>query len=62
MFERFTKKSREVLVLAQKEAQLCGHGFLGTEHILLGLIALGEGVGAAALSALGVSLDDVRAE
>ena len=62
MFERFTDRARRVIVLAQEEARLLGHNFIGTEHILLGLVAEGEGVGAKALESLGVSLDAVRAE
>jgi hypothetical protein len=61
MFERFTDKARRVVVLAQEEARLLDHGHIGTEHILLGLVHEGEGVGARALQALDVSLEDVRA-
>jgi hypothetical protein len=60
MFERFTDRARRVLVLAQEEARLLDHNFIGTEHILLGLIGEGEGVAAKALEALGVSLDTAR--
>ncbi len=60
MFERFTDRARRVLVLAQEEARLLHHGFIGTEHILLGLIHEGEGVAAQALEELGISLEDVR--
>jgi ATP-dependent Clp protease ATP-binding subunit ClpA len=60
MFERFTDRSRRVVVLAQEEARMLNHNYIGTEHILLGLIHEGEGVGAAALQALGISLDAVR--
>jgi ATP-dependent Clp protease ATP-binding subunit ClpA len=60
MFERFTDRARRVLVLAQDEARAMEHNFLGTEHILLGLVAEGEGVGAKALIELGVSLADLR--
>jgi ATP-dependent Clp protease ATP-binding subunit ClpC len=62
MFERFTERARRSMVLAQEEARLLGHPFIGTEHLLLGLIHEGEGVGAAALGRLGVSLDAVRAK
>jgi ATP-dependent Clp protease ATP-binding subunit ClpA len=62
VFERFTDRSRRVLVLAQDEAQLLSHNFIGTEHILLGLIHEGEGVAAKALESLGLSLDAVRAK
>lgn len=60
VFERFTDRARRVLVLAQEEARLLGHPFLGTEHILLGLIHEGEGVAAKALEQLDVSLESVR--
>ncbi len=60
MFERFTDRARRVLVLAQEEARLLNHSFIGTEHILLGLIHEGEGVAAQALESLGISLTAVR--
>jgi ATP-dependent Clp protease ATP-binding subunit ClpA len=60
MFERFTHRARRVLVLAQEEARLLNHNFIGTEHLLLGLIHEGEGVAAVALDSLGVSLEGVR--
>ncbi len=60
MFERFTDRARRVLVLAQEEARLLNHSFIGTEHILLGLIHEGEGVAAKALEQLGVTLETVR--
>ncbi len=60
MFERFTDRARRVLVLAQEEARLLNHNFIGTEHILLGLIHEGEGVAAKALESLGVTLEAVR--
>ncbi len=60
MFERFTDRARRVLVLAQEEARLLNHNFIGTEHILLGLIREGEGVAAKALGSFGVSLEAVR--
>ena len=60
MFERFTDQARRVLVLAQEEARLLSHSFIGTEHILLGLIHEGEGVAAKALESLGISLEAVR--
>jgi len=60
MFERFTDRARRVLVLAQEEARDLNHAFIGTEHILLGLIRDGEGVAAQALDALGVTLAAVR--
>ena len=60
MFERFTDRARRVLVLAQEEARLLNHSFIGTEHILLGLIHEGEGVAAKALDAMGITLEAVR--
>ena len=60
MFERFTDRARRVLVLAQEEAKLLNHNYIGTEHILLGLIHEGEGVAAKSLEALGISLEAVR--
>src|SRR5271168_1391450 len=60
MFERFTDRARSVLVLAQEEARLLNHSFIGTEHILLGLIHEGDGVGAVALESLGITLQAVR--
>ena len=60
MFERFTDRARRVLVIAQDEALALDHNFLGTEHVLLGLIREGEGVGAKALQQLGVDLVAVR--
>ena len=60
MFERFTDRARRVVVLAQEEARLLGHNYIGTEHILLGLIHEGDGVGARALESLGISLVAVR--
>ena len=62
MFERFTHEARRVLVLAQEEARLLNHNFIGTEHILLGLIHQGDGVAAQALGSLGIRLEAVRAE
>ena len=62
MFERFTDRARRVIVLAQDEARNLKHNYLGTEHILLGLIREGEGVAAKALEALDISLDDVRVQ
>jgi ATP-dependent Clp protease ATP-binding subunit ClpC len=60
LFERFTDQARKVLMLAQEEARLANHNYIGTEHILLGLIREGDGVAAKALESLGVSLDAVR--
>jgi ATP-dependent Clp protease ATP-binding subunit ClpA len=60
MFERFTERSRRVVVLAQEEARMLNHNYIGTEHILLGLIHEGAGVAAKTLESLGISLDAVR--
>ncbi len=60
VFERFTDRARLVLVLAQEEALLLRHSFIGTEHILLGLIHEGEGLAANALESLGISLEVTR--
>ncbi|UYY79708.1 ATP-dependent Clp protease ATP-binding subunit [Arthrobacter sp. YA7-1] len=60
MFERFTDRARRVVVLAQEEARMLNHNYIGTEHILLGLIQEGEGVAAKALESMSISLDGVR--
>ncbi len=60
MFERFTDRARRVVVLAQEEARMLNHNYIGTEHILLGLIHEGEGVAAKALESLDISLTGVR--
>ncbi|WP_282826279.1 ATP-dependent Clp protease ATP-binding subunit [Gulosibacter sediminis] len=60
MFERFTDRARRVIVLAQEEAKLLNHNYIGTEHLLLGLIHEGDGVAAKALESLGISLEAVR--
>ena len=62
MFERFTDRARRVVVLAQEEARMLNHNYIGTEHILLGLIHEGEGVAAKSLESLGVSLESVRSQ
>ena len=62
LFERFTDRARRVVVLAQEEARLLNHSYIGTEHILLGLIHEGEGVAAKALESLSISLEAVRAQ
>jgi ATP-dependent Clp protease ATP-binding subunit ClpA len=60
MFEKFTDRARRVIVLAQEEARMLDHNYIGTEHLLLGLIHEGQGVAARALESLGVSLEAVR--
>jgi len=60
MFERFTDRARRVVVLAQEESRMLNHNYIGTEHILLGLIHEGEGIAAQALESLGISLEAVR--
>jgi ATP-dependent Clp protease ATP-binding subunit ClpC len=60
LFERFTDRARRVVVLAQEEARLLNHNYIGTEHILLGLLNEGEGIAAKALESLGISLSGVR--
>ena len=62
MFERFTDRARRVVVLAQEEARMLNHNYIGTEHILLGLIHEGEGVAAKALESMDISLEAVRAQ
>jgi hypothetical protein len=62
MFERFTDRARRVVVLAQEEARMLEHNYIGTEHLLLALIHEGEGVAATALRALDVDLDTLRRE
>jgi len=60
MFERFTDRARRTVVLAQEEARMLQHNYIGTEHLLLGLIHEGEGVAAKALESLGISIEAVR--
>jgi ATP-dependent Clp protease ATP-binding subunit ClpA len=60
MFERFTERARKVVVLAQEEARNFNHNYIGTEHLLLGLLREDEGVAARALASLNVTLDEVR--
>jgi ATP-dependent Clp protease ATP-binding subunit ClpC len=60
MFERFTDRARRVVVLAQDEARSLNHNYIGTEHILLGMLSEGEGVAAKALEELGIGLDAIR--
>ena len=61
MFERFTDRARRLIVQAQEEARTLGHNYIGTEHLLLGLISDGGGMGAKALESLGVSAAELRA-
>ena len=60
MFERFTDRARRVVVLAQEEARMLGHNYIGTEHLLLGILHEGENAAAKALVSLGISLDAMR--
>ncbi len=60
MFERFSDRARKVIVLAQEEAMKLGHSFIGTEHLLLGLLQEEDGIACKALKQLGLTLDDVR--
>lgn len=60
IFDRFTEKAQRVLILAQEEALRLKHNYIGTEHILLGLIKEGEGIAAQVLKSKGVALDDIR--
>jgi ATP-dependent Clp protease ATP-binding subunit ClpA len=60
MFEKFSDRARRVVVLSQEEARLLNHDYIGTEHILLGLIHEGDGVAAKALESLGIGLEAVR--
>jgi ATP-dependent Clp protease ATP-binding subunit ClpC len=62
MFERFTKRARQVVVLAQDEARALKHNYIGTEHILLGLLREEEGLGARVLESLDITIDEVRAQ
>ena len=62
MFERFTERARQVVVLAQDEARIVRHNYIGTEHLLLGLLREDEGLAGRVLIDLGVSLEDVRAQ
>jgi ATP-dependent Clp protease ATP-binding subunit ClpC len=62
MFERFTDRARRVVVLAQEEARMLSHGYIGTEHLLLGLIHEGGGASGAALESLSITLDAARAQ
>jgi ATP-dependent Clp protease ATP-binding subunit ClpA len=62
MFERFTDRARQTVVLAQEEARQLGHSYIGTEHLLLGLLREGEGVAAQTIGRMGISLADVRSD
>ena len=62
MFERFTERARQVVVLAQDEARTLRHNYIGTEHILLGLLREEEGPAARALESLGIVVEEVRAQ
>jgi ATP-dependent Clp protease ATP-binding subunit ClpC len=62
VFERFTERARQVVVLAQDEARELRHNYIGTEHLLLGVVREEEGVGARVLQRLGVTLDETRAQ
>src|SRR5512136_2732546 len=62
MFERFTERARQVIVLAQEEARALRHNYIGTEHLLLGLLREADGVAARVLGSLEVNLDEVRAD
>ncbi len=62
MFNRFTERARKVIILAKEEAKRFNHDYIGTEHILLGLIREGEGVAASVLEKMGLSLENIRLE
>src|ERR1700678_4415298 len=62
MFERFTNRARHVVVLAQEEARRLHHNYIGTEHVLLGLLGEPEGVAARVLQGFGMSLEGTREE
>jgi ATP-dependent Clp protease ATP-binding subunit ClpC len=62
VFEQFTERARQVVVLAQEEARALRHNYIGTEHLLLGLLREEQGIGARVLESLGVTLDGVRAQ
>src|SRR5919202_1427612 len=61
-FDKFTERAKKVLVLAQEEAQRLNHNYIGTEHLLLGLVREGEGIAAGVLESLGVNLEKVRTQ
>jgi ATP-dependent Clp protease ATP-binding subunit ClpC len=62
MFKRFTARARQVIVLGQEEARTLRHEYMGTEHVLLGLLAEGEGIAGQTLQRAGITLDAARAE
>ena len=62
MFNKFTERARKVILLAKQEAKRFNHDYIGTEHILLGLLREGEGVAAAVLQSLGMNLNNIRIE
>ncbi len=62
MFERFTEPARQIVVVAQEEARALKHNYIGTEHVLLGLLREEDGLAARVLSSLDVSLEDVRTQ
>ena len=62
MFERFTERARQVVVLAQDEARALKHNYIGTEHILLGLLREEEGLAARVLESLDITVEEVRAQ
>ena len=62
MFERFTERARQVLVLAQAEARALQHNYIGTEHILLGLLREEEGLAARVLESLDITVEEIRAQ
>jgi ATP-dependent Clp protease ATP-binding subunit ClpC len=62
VFERFTERARQVVVLAQEEARALRHNYIGTEHLLLGILRVNEGLGARVLESLGIRVDEVRAQ
>jgi ATP-dependent Clp protease ATP-binding subunit ClpC len=62
VFERFTERARQVVVLAQEEARTLKHNYIGTEHLLLGLLREEEGLGARVLGSLGITVEEVRAQ
>jgi len=62
VFERFTERARQVVVLAQDEARALAHNYIGTEHVLLGLLREEEGIAARVLESLGVTIEDVRSQ